>query len=128
LHFAIPLLKWVAVPWNLLGLIPLLAGIWFNLVADSAFKKAGTTVKPFQESTTLITDGVFSFSRHPMYLGFELILAGVALLVRSLSPWLVVLIFPLLMERIFIQVEESMLADKFGSAWLEYKNKVRRWI
>ena len=97
-------------------------------MADSAFHKAGTTVKPFQESTALITDGVFRISRHPMYLGFVMIMVGVALLLGSLTPWLIIPVFAVLMEVIFIRAEEHMLAEKFGSAWLAYKEKVRRWI
>lgn len=50
--------------------------------------QAGTTVKPFQESTALITDGVFRLSRNPMYLGFVLVLTGIATLLGSLTPWL----------------------------------------
>ena len=80
LHFIFPGIKLIALPWNLLGLIPLVIGVALNLIADSAFRKAGTTVKPFQESTTLLTDGVYRISRHPMYLGFVLILIGVAIL------------------------------------------------
>jgi protein-S-isoprenylcysteine O-methyltransferase Ste14 len=128
LHFLFPGIKVISLPWNLIGLLPLGAGVALNLIADSAFKKAGTTVKPFQESTALLTDGVFKISRHPMYLGFALILMGVAILLRSLMPWVIIPIFVVLLEVAFIQVEERMLGEKFGSAWLEYKKKVRRWI
>ena len=128
LHFVPLLVRLISPPWNILGLLPLTVGIVFNLMADSAFHKAGTTVKPFQESTALITDGVFRISRHPMYLGFVMIMVGVALLLGSLTPWLIVPVFTMLMEVIFIRVEEHMLAEKFGSAWQTYKEKVRRWI
>jgi protein-S-isoprenylcysteine O-methyltransferase Ste14 len=128
LHFVYPVARPIPLPWDLLGLIPLALGIVLNLIADSAFRKAGTTVKPFQESTTLITNGVFHISRHPMYLGFVFILIGIAMLVGSLTPWLVVPIFILLMELIFIQAEERMLIQKFGQTYRDYKKKVRRWI
>jgi len=128
MHLLFPLAKVVAYPLNLLGSIPLGIGIAFNLIADRAFKKYRTTVKPFEESTVLITSGVFRVSRHPMYLGMVLILIGIAVLMRSLPPFAVIPIFALLMERVFIRVEEKMLEDKFGQPWLEYKGKVRRWI
>jgi protein-S-isoprenylcysteine O-methyltransferase Ste14 len=70
LHFTLPLAQIIPLPWDLLGLIPLVAGIALNLLANRAFHRADTTVKPFQESKVLITDGVFRISRHPMYLGF----------------------------------------------------------
>jgi protein-S-isoprenylcysteine O-methyltransferase Ste14 len=45
-----------------------------------------------------------------------------------LTPYIVVLIFPLLMDKLFIQTEERMLEKTFGEKWLEYKRNVRRWI
>jgi len=127
-HFVIPIIKLIPYPWNLLGLIPLVVGILINLMADSALHKAGTTVKPFRESTVLITHSVYGISRHPMYLGFVLILIGVTILLGSLSPWVIIPIFAVLMEVVFIRVEERMLGEKFGPVWLEYKKKVRRWL
>jgi protein-S-isoprenylcysteine O-methyltransferase Ste14 len=128
LHFIIPGIKLIPMPWNLLGLIPLVIGVALNLLADGDFRRAGTTVKPFQESSVLLTNGVFGFSRHPMYLGFVLILVGVAILMGSLTPWFIIPVFAALMELVFIRVEEHMLEEKFGQAWLAYKKKVRRWI
>jgi len=128
LHFTFPGIKLIPLPWNLLGLIPLVIGLALNIIADGAFRRAGTTVKPFQESTALLTDGVYSISRHPMYLGFVLILIGVAILLGSLTPWVIIPIFAVLMEVVFIQVEERMLGEKFGPAWIDYKKKVRRWL
>jgi protein-S-isoprenylcysteine O-methyltransferase Ste14 len=63
-----------------------------------------------------------------MCLGFVLILLGLALLAGSLSPFAVVIVFPLLMERLFIRVEERMLEEQFGRQWREYRATVRRWI
>jgi protein-S-isoprenylcysteine O-methyltransferase Ste14 len=128
LHFVFPGMKLIHLPWNLFGLIPLIIGIALNLFADNALHRAGTTVKPFQESTTLLTDGVYRISRHPMYLGFILILIGVVVLLGSLMPWVIIPIFAVLMEVVFIRVEEHMLEEKFGAGWLVYKKKVRRWI
>ena len=128
LHFFLPLGRVMPVPWNLVGLVPVLLGIVINVFADKALHLAGTTVKPFLESTALVTQGVYSLSRHPIYLGFVLVLVGVAALLGSLSPWLVVPVFILWMEIVFIRVEERMLEEKFGEDWLVYKKKVRRWI
>jgi len=128
LHFLFPGAKLITLPWNLLGAVPLVLGIAMNLIADRAFKKVGTTVKPYEESTTLITEGVFRMSRHPMYVGFVLILFGIAIFVGSLTPYAVILIFAILMGVVFIRVEERMLEETFGETWMEYKKKVRRWI
>ena len=63
-----------------------------------------------------------------MYLGYVLILFGVALMLRSLTPHLVIPVFAILIHRVFIGVEERMLEEKFGAAWLEYRNRVGRWV
>jgi protein-S-isoprenylcysteine O-methyltransferase Ste14 len=127
-HFVFPLVKIVSFPWNLVGIIPLVMGLIINLVADKAFKRLGTTVKPYEESTSLITDGVFRFSRHPMYLGMVLILIGISILLGSVTPFLVTATFTVMMETVFIKVEERMMREVFGDAYLEYKKKVRKWL
>ncbi|MBW1675582.1 MAG: isoprenylcysteine carboxylmethyltransferase family protein [Deltaproteobacteria bacterium] len=128
LHFLLPGIKILALPWNLLGVIPLALGIVLNLVADRSFKKHETTVKPVEESTALITSGAFRLSRHPMYLGFVLILFGIAVLKGSLMPYVVLLVFAIFIDMIFIRFEEKKLGQTFGEAWLEYKKNVRRWV
>jgi protein-S-isoprenylcysteine O-methyltransferase Ste14 len=128
LHFVLPLTTIVPMPWNLFGLIPVALGGALNLVADRAFKVVKTTVKPFEESSVLVTDGAFRISRNPMYLGYVLILLGLGVMMRSLGPLLVIPVFAVLMDRIFIEVEEQMLQDGFGEAWEAYKGRVRRWI
>ncbi|MDY0094574.1 MAG: isoprenylcysteine carboxylmethyltransferase family protein [Candidatus Vecturithrix sp.] len=128
LHFLAPLTSLISFPWNMLGLIPFAIGVGINMLADNAFKRANTTVKPDETSTTLITDGVFRLTRNPMYVGFVLILFGIAIFVGSLSPYLIILLFPILMEKIFIITEEQMLEQTFGNTWLTYKQQVRRWL
>jgi protein-S-isoprenylcysteine O-methyltransferase Ste14 len=128
LHILVPGPQVISSPWRYLGVMPLVLGSAFSVLADQAFKRFGTTVKPFMESTYLVTDGVFRLSRNPMYLGFVLLLIGIAILLGSVTPWLVVAGFPFLMENRFIQTEEKMLEARFGSTWLEYKQRVRRWF
>ena len=127
-NFIFPLV-WIVPPlWNLLGLVLLASGVILNLIADNAFKQVGTTVKPYQESSSLVTSGVFQISRNPMYLGIVLILLGIAVLLRSLSPFLVIILFAILIDRIHIRVEEQMLEEEFGPNWEAYKAKTRRWL
>ncbi|HEX9438960.1 MAG TPA: methyltransferase, partial [Roseiflexaceae bacterium] len=78
LHFVWPVATVIAVPWNLIGVVPLAVGILMNVIADNVFHRAKTTVRPFEESTVLVTRGVYRLSRNPMYLGFVLMLIGVA--------------------------------------------------
>jgi protein-S-isoprenylcysteine O-methyltransferase Ste14 len=128
IHFLFPGLLIIPPLWNLLGLIPLVLGVVINLVADGAFHKANTTVRPFEKSSVLVTDGVFGISRNPMYLGFVLTLIGIAVLLRSLTPYVVILIFAIWIQKKYITVEERMLAEKFGAEWQAYRQRTRRWL
>jgi protein-S-isoprenylcysteine O-methyltransferase Ste14 len=128
LHFMLPGMRVLSRPLTFLGFVPLAAGVAINLLADKAFSQRGTTVKPFQESSTLVTTGVFRITRNPMYLGFTLILIGIALLAGTLTPWIVIPIFAVLMDVVFIRAEEKMLEEKFGQAFVEYKQHTRRWV
>lgn len=74
----------------------------------------GTTFKPFEESSALITTGVFPICRHSMYLGMVLILTGLAVLMGTLAPFIVV--YCILLVLIFVRTEERTLEEKFGEA------------
>ncbi|MGD0708559.1 MAG: isoprenylcysteine carboxylmethyltransferase family protein [Anaerolineaceae bacterium] len=128
LHFLLPVANIIPPLWNLLGILPVVVGVVINLAADGAFRKAGTTVKPFEDSSALVTNGVYQFTRNPMYLGFVFILIGLAVLLGSLTPYLVSIAFAVLVDRMFIAVEERMLAEKFSLDWKIYKLSTRRWL
>ena len=128
LHFLFPGTKVLALPWNLLGVFPLSFGIIINLSADRAFKENKTSVRPLEKSDRLITTGAFRISRHPMYLGFAGILLGIAMLMGSLTPYLVFPAFLIFMDAVFIRHEEKELEKTFGEAWLQYRKMSRRCL
>jgi protein-S-isoprenylcysteine O-methyltransferase Ste14 len=128
LHLVIPVTTILPPYWNLLGLIPFALGIALNLSADRAFHRAHTSVNPFDKPSTLVTWGVFRISRNPMYLGFVLILTGVAVMLGALTSLLVIPPFTLWIDRAYISFEEQALSQKFSVKWLEYKQSTRRWL
>ena len=89
-----------------------------------------TTPSPINidRAKTLVTTGLYRFSRNPMYLGMVIVLIGLAALFGNL--WLLVgpLAFALYINRFQIKPEEQMMAAKFGSDYAGYKSRVRRWI
>lgn len=128
LYFLFTGIKVIVFPWKLFGVLPLVVGVIINLVADKSFKEHATTVKPLEDSKSLITTGVFGFTRNPMYLGFVFILLGIAILLGSLAPFLVVIAFAIFIDTVFIRYEEKKMERTFGQTWLEYRKKVRRWV
>jgi protein-S-isoprenylcysteine O-methyltransferase Ste14 len=127
-HLGLPLTRLIPPPCHLAGILPLLAGVALNLAADRDFRRAETTVKPFEKSSALLTGGAFRFSRNPMYLGFILLLAAAALLLGSLSCWLVIPPFIWIVWRSYVRHEETMLAGTFGEHWQAYRARTRRWL
>jgi protein-S-isoprenylcysteine O-methyltransferase Ste14 len=63
-----------------------------------------------------------------MYFGCILALAGIAGLLGSLTPWIVVVLFGIVADRVFIVAEERKLSARFGAPWREYASNTRRWI
>jgi protein-S-isoprenylcysteine O-methyltransferase Ste14 len=128
LNFSLPGLTLIPSPWTLLGILPILTGLALSLSADQTFHRAETTVNPFDLPTALVTSGLYRYTRNPMYLGFILILIGMAVLMGSLTPFLVIPAFWLLLDRLFISLEEQNLALKFVARWEMYKSRTRRWL
>jgi len=128
LHFLFRVGAFLSFPWTLIGLLPIAAGSALNLLADRDFKQRETTVKPFETSSALVTSGVFSITRNPMYLGMTLILLGIALLLGSALPLIVVVAAAVVFDRTYISPEEKMLEHTFGDMFAQYRRKVRRWI
>ncbi len=114
--------------WYLIGLLPLILGLGIALWGVRLFAKVGTNIVPFTESTALVTDGAFAYSRNPMYLGMVLVLLGVAFLLDRASPWLVLVPFILVIRLKFIQFEEPLMEQTFGAIYTTYKSNVRRWL
>lgn len=127
-HMLAPLARVAAFPWNLLGCVPLLLGAALAGWTLRLFASRQTTPEPFGESRALVTDGPFRVSRNPMYLGILLMLAGVAALLGTAGPWLVVPALGLVLDIVFVRREEERMERLFGDAYRSYKRRVRRWI
>ncbi|MFP4026722.1 MAG: methyltransferase family protein [Candidatus Brocadiia bacterium] len=128
LHFFLPIYRVIPVPFNYIGLPLILAGIILNIWADRLFKKANTTVKPSENPTSLIVEGPFRFSRHPMYLGMAAVLTGVAMLLGTVLPWAVLTAFVEIVDRVYIRQEEKIMKEQFGDSYETYSEDVGRWI
>ena len=127
-HFMVPFARIIAFPWKLLGVVPLLLGTALTVRALQLFRLHRTTPEPFRASRALVTSGPFRVTRNPMYLGILLIFSGVACLLGTATPWLVVLMLGGVFDVLFIRREEGKMETKFGDAYRHYKAQVRRWI
>jgi len=128
LHLGFPVLQLWQRPLAYIGLLPLVAGFALAGWGAATFKRAGTPVKPFDDVSALVTNGPFRFSRNPMYLGMLLVLTGVAALLGSATPFMVIPFFYGLIRDLFVIPEEALMKDLFGDQFTEYCAQVRRWL
>jgi len=128
LHIFVPAGQYLGGPWRLIGVPVLLLGLATGIAAALEFRQHETAIHPHAEALSLVTTGVYGWSRNPMYLGLVLILIGIALLLGTSTPTLVPPIFAFLVDQLFIQVEEERLAEQFGRDFDLYRQRVRRWI
>jgi len=123
-----PFLRILHFPFNLVGMLIGGFGLAICFAAQRQFKKVGTTLYPFKKPEKLVTGGLFRYSRNPMYLGLTIFLAGVWLLLGSLSPGMAVVAFWLIADRYYVAHEEKRLTAIFGQAYTAYQAKTPRWL
>lgn len=105
-----------------------LGGLAIFISALRALHKAGTTPSPYQAPTALVTTGPYRRTRNPIYFAFAWIYLGLAAWMNS--PW-ALLLFPALilaMNRLVIIPEEEDLGERFGTEYLAYTARTRRWM
>ena len=121
----------IEIGWGgVFGSFIIIIGLIIILLAIIQFKKYKTTITPLNPSnaTTLIVNGIYKFSRNPMYLGLLLILFGICIIQNPIGGLLVVPSFILYVNHFQIIPEESAMLDLFKDDFLKYKQNVRKWI
>ncbi len=128
LHFFMPVAQWVEPPLSYIVCAVFALALVVVVMIKRRFDAAGTTIKPFEESSALLTDGLYRFSRNPIYVCMVGGLIGVFIAFGSLSPVIIIPVFFWIINTRIISVEESMLEDTFGEDYRTYKSAVRRWL
>jgi protein-S-isoprenylcysteine O-methyltransferase Ste14 len=111
-----------------IAVLALIAAGWLSTSAFRTMTRAQTNVDPSKPTTAIVSDGVFRFTRNPLYLSLTLLYLAISLLFSA--TWALLLLVPLLVvvQVGVIQREEVYLERKFGDEYLNYKAQVRRWV
>ncbi|MBU0751113.1 MAG: isoprenylcysteine carboxylmethyltransferase family protein [Gammaproteobacteria bacterium] len=112
------------------AILLVLTGGLVGMAGVVAFRRHRTTVNPFTpaKSTSLVSTGIYRFSRNPMYLGLLLALFGWCAYLANWASALMLPAFVAYMNRFQIQPEERALTEMFGPQFLAYSKSVRRWL
>ena len=123
-----PLPRPPARPARRVGAALLVVGAVLPASGATLFHRRDTSVLPVRPTTALVTSGPYRLTRNPMYVGFALGHAGLALLRRS--TWAVLMLGPVLaaVDRMVIAREERYLERAFGDEYRRYARRVRRWL
>jgi protein-S-isoprenylcysteine O-methyltransferase Ste14 len=106
----------------------IVVGLLLLVLAGGSFRQADTDMIPFRDVRALVTDGVYRFTRNPMYLGMALILLGVACTTGTVSGLVIPVLFMVIIEIRYIRPEELLLREQFGEDFEDYCRSVRRWL
>ncbi|MGH6932135.1 MAG: methyltransferase family protein [Dongiaceae bacterium] len=111
-----------------IGGILMAAGLALAVTCIAMFGRAGTNVPTYRPTTALVIDGPYRWSRNPIYIALFLAYAGIGAVADN--GWMLALALPLfvVMNIGVIAREERYLERKFGSAYLAYKSRARRWL
>ncbi|WP_035346914.1 methyltransferase family protein [Halalkalibacter hemicellulosilyticus] len=123
-----PYYLWVSTPYNLIGLVLLAAGLVVSIMGSRTFRQHRTNIHTFKKPNQLVVEGLFKYSRNPMYVGFLMALVGLFVVLGAVSPALFVLLFLIVTDRWYIKYEENILNETFGVEYERYKSSTRRWI
>lgn len=116
----------IFVYWFGLGLTIL--GFLLGVLAFIEFRRIRALADPKRPITSLVTSGIYRYTRNPIYLGFVLMLIGLPLTMGTY--WGFILAWPLVtfMSNLVIKHEESDLERRFKSQYTDYRSSVRRWL
>ena len=112
------------------GILLLVLGFVILISAVRLFKKDKTTVNPLspEQATKLVTDGIFKYSRNPMYLGMALVLTSIAVFFNLLGGIILIALFCAYITRFQIIPEERAMRDLFSDDFDKYIKETRRWV
>lgn len=120
--------------WNHMPANARFTGFCIGMLGDTIFLASVLCMKdswragiPDKDRTTLVTTGIYRYSRNPAFLGFDFMYVGLLLMYFNLSM-LVVSAFAIIMLHLQILQEERYLTENYGESYREYRKHVFRYL
>jgi len=110
------------------GGIILSIGALVTWIGAHALLRRGTNINPLRPTLALATDGIYAWTRNPMYVGGTPAMLGLAIVLAL--DWLPLLMVPagLVLHFGIVRREEQYLEAKFGAVFRSYKARVPRYV
>lgn len=115
--------RFLAVSFAVLGMV-------VSFCSVVAFRQKRTTVDPLDlnKTTELVTHGIYRFTRNPMYMGLVCLLIAWALWLGNVLALVNVWFFVCILTQFQILPEERILMQKFSKRFVDYQQRVPRWL
>jgi|ERR1035437_641425 protein-S-isoprenylcysteine O-methyltransferase Ste14 len=113
---------------KLAGILFIAISFFFLVTGLRSFIQSKNTLVLIKPASSLQTTGIFSITRNPMYCGLSILYFAITCLIGN---WWNIILFPflvLIIQEYVIKREEKYLERAFGEEYLNYKNRVRRWL
>jgi protein-S-isoprenylcysteine O-methyltransferase Ste14 len=125
-------LPWIGEPLSdilfAVGAVAIAGVVAVDVSALLTLRRADTTVMPHRAAKHLVTDGPYSFTRNPIYLGYVVLTAALGLVSGNLWLLPLAVIVAYAITKVAVEAEEKHLAARFGKRYRDYAARVRRWI
>lgn len=119
-----------SVELQVLGALIAIVGSATALAGVLAFRRQRTTVAPRypERASALVADGIYRWTRNPMYVGFVCVGIGAAVALGSLLALAGPAVLAVYLDHVQIPAEERALQERFGQSFHAYVLSVRRWL
>ena len=115
--------------WGLAaGIVVLVIAVAIASAAMAEMSRHRTTVEPGRRPASLVTSGVFAWTRNPIYLAMLLVVLAIAMMTNGAWFVLAAVALCIALDRVVIRSEERMIGEAFGAEYDHYKRRVRRWV
>lgn len=113
---------------RIIGLILLGLGVLAFTVSVLQMKDNWRAGVQREEKTELVTTGIYSISRNPAFLGFDLMYIGILITFFNWILCVVTCVVMVLFHLQIVNVEEDFLIEAFGDEYIKYCKKVCRYL
>ena len=122
----VSILPYLQIP---IGLLLIGLGLFLLIVTIRLFIGIGKgTLAPWDPTSTLVTQGVYSYVRNPMISGVNLMILGESILLGSWMIFVWFMIFTIVNTIYFKLFEEPGLIQRFDGDYEKYRANVPMWI